>query len=48
MDRHILKLALMGMCGRPGVTDQARENIRHAAQAVGVYDDALESVIVVV
>jgi len=45
MDKHILTLALMALCGEEGITEGARDNVRHAAEAVGVYDEKLEVVI---
>jgi len=44
-DTHILRLAFLALCGlSDGVhTEEFLENARHAARAVGVYDDTLEA-----
>lgn len=45
MDRHVIALGLMALCGQPGVSDEAAQNIRHAAEAVGVYDDKMATLL---
>ena len=48
LDQHVLKVALMALCAREeaeGASDEFKENVRHAARAIGVYDDLLETAI---
>ena len=51
MDKHMLSLAFIAICAQATraefrqITDEFRENVRHVAKAVGVYDEKLEAVI---
>ena len=38
LDRHILGLGLLLLCGRGGMTPEAAANIKAAAQAIGKWE----------
>lgn len=44
-NRHMIRLAFLSLCGKEGMTEVYRENVRDAAKALGFYDDELEAAI---